>query len=131
MELIKSVSNDQTLAVFYDLGRIITEIRRRKGFSQKEFAEKCEITAPYLSQIEKGHKMPSHSLLSTICRNLGISQNHLFRLMFIDSFVETKDESKQEVIAILRDLLDKLTIDSGRIKQYSKVEDNQPVDNMA
>lgn len=111
--ITNSIDKNENLGMFYDLGRLITEFRRRKGMSQKEFAEKTGITASYLSQIEKGHKMPSYALVNKFCEQLNISQRDLIRLMFIDSYIETNNESKQDVIAILRDLLDKLLIDNS------------------
>ena len=130
MSKMNHPESNGALTLFYDLGRIVTNFRRRKGFSQKELADKCDITAPYLSQVEKGHKMPSHALFAKICEQLGVSQNDVFRLMFIDSFLETTDESKKEVIALLRGLLDKLILDDTKVKNLSNMTDKQPVNDM-
>lgn len=117
---MEKVQTSENLTLFADLGRIIAEFRVRRGFSQKDFAERCDVTAPYLSQIEKGHKMPSYGLLAKICEQLGVSQNDLFRLMFVDSFLETGEESKQEAIALLRDLLDRLTSTSNKTNGFGR-----------
>lgn len=54
------------------IGKIIKEIRSGKKINQGEFAKMCKVTQTYLSQIEGDIKVPSHTLLSVISKELGV-----------------------------------------------------------
>ena len=53
-----------------DLGQTIKSIRKQKGLKQNQFAELCEITQAYLSQIENNLKEPNLSTLKVISDKL-------------------------------------------------------------
>lgn len=61
-----------------DLGETIKSIRKQKGLKQNEFAQLCNITQAYLSQIENNLKEPNLSTLRVISNNLGIPLPILF-----------------------------------------------------
>lgn len=59
------------------LGKVIRELRKKKGLNQKEFATLCGITAAYLSQIETGGKSGTKqvghlTMLQTIATKLEV-----------------------------------------------------------
>lgn len=54
------------------IGEQIKKIRKGKGFSQKIFADICEISQAYLSQIENDRKLPNISVINTLSEKLHI-----------------------------------------------------------
>lgn len=51
----------------------IEELRKRKGLSQKKLAEMANISAPYLSALEKGKKKnPTLQVLQNIAKALEV-----------------------------------------------------------
>jgi transcriptional regulator with XRE-family HTH domain len=63
-----------------NLGTTIQDIRKQKGISQKAFAELCNLSQTYLSQIENNQKEPAISTLKEIALRLKIPLPILFFL---------------------------------------------------
>lgn len=63
-----------------NIGIVIKNHRKNKGLSQIQFAEICDITQTYLSQIENNNKEPNLSTLKKISENLSIPLPILFFL---------------------------------------------------
>lgn len=63
---IKSIGNNIQLA------------RLKKGLTQEELSEKCNVSAQYISAIESGRTSGSLSLIIEICNILGVSPNYVF-----------------------------------------------------
>lgn len=63
-----------------NLGPTIKKLRQQKGYKQNLFANKCDITPAYLSQIENNLKEPNISTLRTISANLDVPLPILFFL---------------------------------------------------
>ncbi len=63
-----------------NLGTTIKNIRKQKGFTQVDFANKCGITQTYLSQIENNLKEPNLSTLKSISLNLSLPLPIIFFL---------------------------------------------------
>ncbi len=61
------------------LGKRIREARMSKSYTQEYVAEKVEITVVYLSEIERGNKLPSLTLFVKIAEVLGVSTDSLLR----------------------------------------------------
>lgn len=59
------------------LGEKIALLRRKKGLSQAELAEKAGISAAYLCHIEKGKVLPAVSTLRSIARTLEVCTDDL------------------------------------------------------
>jgi len=55
----------------------ITETRENKGLNQAQLAEKAGITPAAVSQIEKGHRVPSLPVLHRIASVLEVSLDYL------------------------------------------------------
>ncbi len=56
------------------VGEMIKLIRTSKGVSQKDMADKLNITANYLSLIESDKKIPGREIVSDFANKLGISK---------------------------------------------------------
>ena len=61
------------------LGEIIRQQRELAEMSMRQFAEVAGISNPYLSQIERGLRAPSETVLDSIARTLKVSADTLYR----------------------------------------------------
>ena len=59
------------------IGKFILQLRKEKGMTQKELAEKLGVTDRAISKWENGRGMPELSLMKALCDELGISVNEL------------------------------------------------------
>ncbi len=59
------------------LRRRITEARKGQGINQAELAGKSGVTPAAISQIEKGHRLPTIPVLHSITNALGVSLDYL------------------------------------------------------
>ena len=83
------------------MGVRIREQRKQLGMSQEQLAEKVNITSVYLSEIERGRKMPSVATLIRIVNKLEISADLLLR--------DTVDAAKPYVLNELAESMQDLT----------------------
>lgn len=58
-------------------GKLIKELRKEKGWTQKELASALHVTDKAVSKWERGKSMPDSSLMQNICKELGISISEL------------------------------------------------------
>ena len=59
-------------------GKRIAELRKKAGYSQEEFAFKCDVDRTYIGTIERGEKSPTLNTIAKIANALGISKRELF-----------------------------------------------------
>lgn len=62
------------------LGERIRELRKRSGWSQEQFAERCGLHRTYMGHVERGLKNVSLTTVVRICDALGIRLSDLFSL---------------------------------------------------
>lgn len=75
-----------------DIGSVIKDLRKEKNITQIKFAELCQISQTYLSQIENNQKDPNLSTLKIIAKNLNIPLPIMFFLALDDK--DISDEKK-------------------------------------
>jgi transcriptional regulator with XRE-family HTH domain len=63
------------------LGKRIRESRANKGYTQQDLANKAAIGVVYLSEIERGVKMPSLNIFIKIIDALDVSADYILRDM--------------------------------------------------
>jgi len=63
------------------IGELMREIRKEKGFTSIEIANRLNISQPKLSRIETGTQPVTISLLSRFCDLCGISLSEFFRIL--------------------------------------------------
>lgn len=61
------------------MGDRIKETRKKKGLTQEQLAEKVDITLEYISQIERGLKMPNMQVFIKLVEVLDVSADYLLR----------------------------------------------------
>lgn len=59
-------------------GQRVRELRKERGWSQEEFADRCELDRTYISGIERGVRNPTLLSINRISECFGISINFLF-----------------------------------------------------
>jgi transcriptional regulator with XRE-family HTH domain len=75
------------------LGRKINIARKDRGFTSEKLAEKCNINATYLRQIESGVKTPSLPVFVSLCQELRVSPSYLLaELLLPDPEIQEMDE---------------------------------------
>tara|TARA_R110002051_G_scaffold167780_1_gene238459 strand:- start:2044 stop:2334 length:291 start_codon:yes stop_codon:yes gene_type:complete len=82
-----------------DLGLAIKSIRKQKGLKQNQFAELCDITPSYLSQIENNNKEPNLSILKIISNKLGTPLPILFFLSLDNDDINPEKKEAFKMIA--------------------------------
>ena len=61
------------------LGKRIRESRIKKGYTQQDLAERADVGVVYISEIERGIKMPSLYIFIKIIDALGVSADYILR----------------------------------------------------
>jgi len=61
------------------LGQKIRKLRKEKGWSQEEFADKCEIGRAHMSLIERGRQNLTLATLHAVCKVLGVSMSGILK----------------------------------------------------
>jgi transcriptional regulator with XRE-family HTH domain len=62
------------------IGSVIKEKRKKKNLTQKELAEKANISRNYLSDMENGRYMPSVKTLAILASILGFDLNIILHM---------------------------------------------------
>jgi transcriptional regulator with XRE-family HTH domain len=61
------------------LAKRIRALRERKGLTQEEFAQRCQISVSFASLLERGERSPSYETLVQVASALEVSMPELFR----------------------------------------------------
>jgi transcriptional regulator with XRE-family HTH domain len=64
----------------HPLGKRVRELREAHGLSLRDLAERSAVSAPMLSQVERGDTSPTVALAEKIASGLGLSLSQLLRL---------------------------------------------------
>lgn len=93
------------------LGKRINMTRKDRKITAEKLAEKCNINATYLRQIEGGGKVPSLPVFVTICNSLHVSpdyllqdslnENEVSRIRELTALWENTTPSQQEIAAAM------------------------------
>lgn len=91
------------------LGDELRRLRIGQGFSLRALAASANVSNPYLSQIERGEKMPSPRILKALAEPLGVAEEHLLVLAGVLTPTRTKTRASiaqdDTLTAIQRDAL--------------------------
>jgi len=60
-------------------GKGIAELRRKRGFTQEELAQRCGVHRNYLSRVERGENSVSFAVVNGIAKALKVSMSELFK----------------------------------------------------
>lgn len=59
------------------MGRNVRQLRKAKGLSQEEFAFQADMQRTYLSDIERGSRNPTITVVEKIAKALGVTPGYL------------------------------------------------------
>lgn len=59
-------------------GQRVRELRKERGWSQEEFAGRCELDRTYISGIERGVRNPTLEVIGILSRGLKVSIEVIF-----------------------------------------------------
>lgn len=60
------------------LGRRLQRIRKSKGFTQEQLAEKVGVSTTWIGYLETGYRIPNIRMLQSIARALGVKVKNIF-----------------------------------------------------
>ena len=69
---MSGMSDDPWKARLEALGALLREERRAAGLSQRDLAERTNVSNAYLSQVERGRHEPSLRVLTSVASTLGV-----------------------------------------------------------
>lgn len=84
------------------LGLRVREVRKAKGLSQSELAERASLSLNFVGLVERGVTSPSLTTLSRIARSLGVSVSDLFLTAEAIQRSSRNHELLQRLIILLR-----------------------------
>ncbi|MBI1923317.1 helix-turn-helix domain-containing protein [Candidatus Poribacteria bacterium] len=85
--------------VRHDLGEKIRKLRKSARLTQEKLAEKADLSAYYIGQIERGEALPSLVVLQEIAKAFGLT---LSQLLDFPSEQETPEAIIEEIVRRLR-----------------------------
>ncbi|WP_043883840.1 helix-turn-helix domain-containing protein [Caldanaerobacter subterraneus] len=68
-------------------------LRRQKGMTQREFAEKLHISQSIISQVERGFRKPYPKFMKLVSKALKVPQSELFTENGDCKLVEVEEEA--------------------------------------
>ncbi len=74
------ITYDRMPVAVHPLGRRIRDLREARGLSLRDLAELSAVSAPMLSQVERGDTSPTVAIAEKIASGLGLSLSQLLRL---------------------------------------------------
>lgn len=82
------------------IGKFIAECRKNKGLTQKQLADKLNITDRAVSKWENGRSLPDVMIMLDLCKELGISVNDLLNgeVITMDDYKEKSEEMLLEMV---------------------------------
>ncbi len=97
-------------AIQHNLAARLAEVRSLTNLSQKELADKLDLSPSLISHWEKGTRVPSESQLLELARNLGVALDYLLNAEVRPHFrFRAKKTGNPEMPAIDRALIDAAT----------------------
>lgn len=108
------------------IGTRIKDERKKRNMTQKELADKVDISPAAINQFEKGVKKPSSEVLTKIAKALDISTDYLLTergdQIFVDEEVKTafrgfkslSEEDRETILKNIRFLLKEKSKSKGK-----------------
>jgi transcriptional regulator with XRE-family HTH domain len=90
------------------VGIKIREIRKKRGFTQDELAEKVSLTGKFIGAIERGDNSASLAKLEVIAKVLDCDLRHFYEIDYLES-------SDKDLNTLLNNRLKHLSLDNKRM----------------
>jgi transcriptional regulator with XRE-family HTH domain len=82
------------------LGARIKELRKQKGLTQEQLAERVDLAARYISLIEVGRSSPSLETIDSIAATLGVELKELFDFVHLDPLAVAPDQMVKKLATV-------------------------------
>ena len=92
------------------IGKFLSQVRKEKNMTQKELADKLNVTDRAVGHWENGRRLPDYSIIKDLCSNLGITINELFAGEYL------KEEEKEKHFD--KNILEIFKFDKKEKKKY-------------
>lgn len=97
------------------IGQNIFQYRKKRGYTREEFAEKSNLSANHIYELEMGNCMPTTITLIDICNALKVSLSQIidtklfdkdnnFSDDFLENFMKLNEKEKNAVIQLVKNL---------------------------
>ena len=116
-----------TMTEKYTIGRNIRLTRKENGITQRELAERAQMSQTQLSDYENGKKEPGLYSLARIARALNKSIDELFFGNKSVSFITSAPDKGSAIVNCIVELWDKKVIDIYTTLYGSEVENDEVV----
>ena len=63
-----------------NLGNFIIKKRKKRNLSSRQLALACDVTPPYMSDIEKNKRIPSFDVLTKLTKELKLEEQEIYQL---------------------------------------------------
>ncbi len=83
-------------------GKFIAEVRRERGLTQKELADRLLISDKTVSKWERGGGFPEVSLILPLCKELGITANELLSAKRLQES-EYKKNAEENMVMLMKE----------------------------
>lgn len=84
------------------IGKFILEIRKQRGMTQKELAEKIGVSDKTISKWECGNSIPDITYLEALCNSLNISVNELLSGQCLASEIYS-EKAEENIMALMKE----------------------------
>lgn len=84
------------------IGKFILELRKQRGFTQKELAEKIGVSDKTISKWECGNSIPDTTYLESLCKALEISVNELLSGQCLSEESYSK-KAEENIMALMKE----------------------------
>ena len=84
------------------IGKFILELRKQKGMTQKELAEKVRVSDKTISKWECGNSIPDITYLEALCNSLDISVNELLSGQRLSEESYSK-KAEENIMALMKE----------------------------
>lgn len=119
---------DNARLIMADLGSKIRRVRMAQNMSQVELAQRCDLSVPYISDIERGKKCISVDIFLRIAKTLQVSTDWLLDLDIPTAKYEYNSEATEllsdctpeEMAILLRFMYDTKKTMRSVMKKYMR-----------
>ena len=93
------------------IGARIRSLRRQRGWTQRQLAERCESSLSFQGHIERGSRIPSLETIIKIASLLDVSLDHLIHGLDapLRSAATRKTQVLTDIMGVLREHIDDLS----------------------
>lgn len=95
------------------IGIRIKQVRKKKGLTQEELAEKAGINASYMGTVERGERNISIETLEKIIRGLDMTPSDFFQFHEIN--IENLTNDNHHILEVVKSLLHNRSLEENKL----------------